>query len=414
MAAMEESDCPADFRCPISMELMTDPVTIITGVTYERKNIEKWLFSYKKTTCPATMQSIHIFDITPNHTLSRLILAWQNARSPPPPPPHPAPQSVKHDEMLSLLAAVESSPFKVTALKKLRSIVEIGDEIKSDFIRSGGVEIVVKVIVQIQIDISDFVTFRACEEALGVLHKLPLSEDQNRAFQILSDPDPVRSMAIVLQRGSAESRLYTVTIFRKMAKITNYDWNFLIQDPGIDFFKSLFELVSDEICNKASSSALDLLIEILDSSKKSRLKAVESGAICVLIDLLPESSKSKCERILLLIKLLCECAEGREAVVEHGLGIAAVSKKLMQVSNTATKIGVKIMWLIGNFHPTEKVLEEMLVCGSVNKLLALLHLDGRSSTKEKVIKIFKLHGNYWSKYPCFPHELKNYLGCVTI
>ncbi|GLT66060.1 hypothetical protein SLA2020_384530 [Shorea laevis] len=406
---MEEFDCPADFRCPISMELMSDPVTIATGVTYERKNIEKWFFTYKKTTCPATMQLVHSFDITPNHTLRRLILAWQEAQSPSSLPP-PTPFSAKHDELISLLSSLESSPFKVTALKKLRSIVEIGEEIKSDFIQSGGVEIVARIIVQILIDFSDYIAFRACEEALGLLHNLPLSEDQNRAFKILSKTECMKSMAIVLQRGSNDSRLYAVTIFREIAKSTDYDWNFLIQDQGIDFFKSLLELVSDDICSRASSCSLKLLIEILDSLKKSRLKAIESGAVCVLIELLPDSNGSKCEKILRLIKLLCECAEGRQALAEHGLGIAAVSKKLMQVSYTATKIVVKIMWLIGSFHPTEKVLEEMLMYGSVKKLLALLHLEGRSSTKEKVIKILKLHGNYWSKYPCFPQEMKNYLG----
>ncbi|KAM1186258.1 hypothetical protein ACFXTH_015401 [Malus domestica] len=59
---------PYHFRCPISIELMKDPVTISTGVTYERNNIEKWFFSYKKKTCPATMQSVKNFDMIPNHT----------------------------------------------------------------------------------------------------------------------------------------------------------------------------------------------------------------------------------------------------------------------------------------------------------------------------------------------------------
>ncbi|GLT73716.1 hypothetical protein SLA2020_455540 [Shorea laevis] len=408
---MEESDCPADFRCPISMDLMSDPVTISTGVTYDRKNIEKWFFTFKKTTCPATMQFVHSFHITPNHTLKRLIVSWQNTQSSSSPPPPPPPFSAKHDELVSLLSTVESSPFKVTALKKLQSIVEIGDETKLDFIRSGGVEILARITVQILIDVFDFVAFRACEESLGVLHKLPSSEDQNNTFEILSKTECVKSMAIILQRGSAEARLYALTIFRKMAKTTSgHNWNFLLQDQGIDFFKSLLELVSDQICSKASSCVLEFLIEILETSKKSRFKAIESGAVCVLIELLPDSNRSKSEKILFLIKLLCECAEGRQALVEHGLGIAAVSKKLMQVSNAATKIGVKIMWLIGSFCPTERVLDEMLMCGSVKKLLALLHLDGRSSTKEKVINMLKLHGNYWSKYPCFPHEMKNYLG----
>jgi len=73
---------------------------------------------------------------------------------------------------------------------------------------------------------------------------------------------------------------------------------------------------------------------------------------------------------------------------------------------------VKILWLICNFHPTERVLEEMLVFGAVKKLVALLHFGGRSSVKDKVVYMFKLHGKSWRRYPCFPCELKDYLGFV--
>lgn len=188
----------------------------------------------------------------------------------------------------------------------------------------------------------------------------------------------------------------------------------MVQDQGVDFFKSLLELVSDdEICPRASSCALEALIEILPKSKKSRLKAIEAGAVRVLVEGLPDSNRSRCEKILQLIKLLCECAEGRLGLVEHGLGIAAVTKKMLKVSNVAAKLAVKILWLVCNFHPTERALDEMLICGAVKKLLALLHVNGRSSTKDKVLKIFKLQGNHWSRYPCFPSQFKDYFGFVN-
>ncbi|KAL5560685.1 hypothetical protein UlMin_036896 [Ulmus minor] len=397
---------PEHFLCPISKELMKDPVTIFTGVTYERTNIEKWFFTYNKKTCPTTnVKTLDDFHITPNHTLKRLILAWQTKisdqiRNSPPP---------EHGEMKQILDALESSPFKMSLLKKLRLMIE-SDESKNDYlIGSNGVEVLVSILVQILVtDNSDFVTFRACEEAIAVLHQLPFSKDE-KIFEFLSKPEAMRSMAILLQRASAEARFYTLSLLRNMAR-TDYDWKFVVEDQGSDLFKSLLELVSDEICTKASSCALEVLIDILDSSKKSRLKAIEAGAICVLVELLPESNRSRSEKILMLIKLLCECAEGRLALVEHGIGIGAISKKMLHVSNGATKIVVKILWLVCNFHPSERVLEEMLICGSVKKLVGLLHMHGRCSTKDKAVKILKLHGNSWKRYPCFPIVLKDYLG----
>ncbi|KAL0379993.1 UNVERIFIED_CONTAM: E3 ubiquitin-protein ligase PUB23 [Sesamum angustifolium] len=403
-------DFPQDFRCPISMELMRDPVTISTGVTYERRNIERWFHTYKKRTCPATMQSIESLEMTPNHTLKRLIVGWLDSQADQYLLAPARRQSAKHDELAAVLGTIDSSPFKVSSLRKLRSILEMGDEVKEDFKRLGGVEVLVRIIVQILVENSDFVTFRACEEALGVLHQVPVSDEDEQILQLLMKPDCMRSMGIMLQRGSLEARFCTISTFQKMAK-ADYHWNYVAQDQGIDFFKSLLEIVSDEICTKASSSALKLLIEILEASKKSRLKAIEAGGVCTLVELLPDSNRSKTEKILKLIKLLCECAEGRLAFTEHGLGISAVAKKMLNVSPGATKIGVKILWLISSFHATEKVLEEMLVSGAVKKLVALLNIaSGQSSTKDRVVKILKFHGRAWRRYPCFPTDVKAYLG----
>lgn len=401
-------DYPPHFRCPISMEVMKDPVTISTGVTYERRNIEKWFFTYKMKTCPATMQTLHDFHLTPNITLKRLILAWQHDECQPPPP------SVEHDELTSLIHIIDSSPFKLRSLRKLRSVINTGgDAIKILFMQCQGVAVLVQIVLQGLIDSFDFDAFRACEEALGVLHHLPVSENQEM-FQLLSEADSMKSISLVLQKGGAEARYYAVTIFKKMAK-ADYDCNWELvmnEHQGVDFFKSLLELVSDHIFTEASSSALEVLIKILGEPKKTvQLKAIEAGAVSILIELLPESNRSKSEKILLIIKLLCQCPEGRSGFVEHGLGIAAVTKKLLRVSDIATKIGVKIFWLICKFHPTEWVLDEMLVSGSVRKLLGLLHMDRTSSTKQKVFMILKLHGNTWRRnYTCFPCELKDYLG----
>ncbi|KAL1535850.1 E3 ubiquitin-protein ligase PUB23-like [Salvia divinorum] len=410
MDGIPSMDCPQDFRCPISMEVMKDPVTISTGVTYERKNIERWFRTYKKTTCPATMQCIELFDMTPNHTLQRLIAAWQSRRRGSPPPPPPA--SAKRDELAAALGAIDSTPFKVSCLRRLRSIVELGDEVKEDFKRLGGVEVLVRIMEQVLGENSDFAAFRACEEAVAVLRHIPMSDDDDeQILQLLMSSNCMNSMAIVLQRGGAEARFGAVATFEKLAR-ADYQWNYAAQDQGVGFFKSLLEIVSDEICSKASSCALKLLVQMLEASKKSRLKAIEAGAICTLVELLPESSRSKCERIMQLIKLLCELAEGRLAFAEHGLGIAAVSKKMLNVSSgCATKIGVKIMMLVASFHATEKVLEEMLMCGAVKKLVALLHVGaGQSTTKERAAKILKLHGREWRRYPCFTSDVKDYLG----
>ncbi|XP_057979187.1 U-box domain-containing protein 14 [Malania oleifera] len=66
---------PDDFRCPISLELMKDPVIVSTGQTYERSCIQKWLDAGHKT-CPKTQQTLLHTALTPNYVLKSLIALW--------------------------------------------------------------------------------------------------------------------------------------------------------------------------------------------------------------------------------------------------------------------------------------------------------------------------------------------------
>lgn len=71
---METLSClnPEDFRCPISLELMTDPVTVSTGQTYDRSSIQKWLKAGNML-CPKTGEKLTNTELLPNTTLKKLI-----------------------------------------------------------------------------------------------------------------------------------------------------------------------------------------------------------------------------------------------------------------------------------------------------------------------------------------------------
>lgn len=63
---------PEEFRCPISLDLMTDPVTISSGHTYDRSSILKW-FKSGNSTCPITGKKLETLGVVPNLVLRRLI-----------------------------------------------------------------------------------------------------------------------------------------------------------------------------------------------------------------------------------------------------------------------------------------------------------------------------------------------------
>ncbi|KHG13263.1 U-box domain-containing 4 -like protein [Gossypium arboreum] len=66
---------PADFCCPLSLELMTNPVIVASGQTYERAFIKNWI-DLGLTVCPKTRQTLAHINLIPNYTVKALITNW--------------------------------------------------------------------------------------------------------------------------------------------------------------------------------------------------------------------------------------------------------------------------------------------------------------------------------------------------
>eukprot|EP00271_Cylindrocystis_brebissonii_P007363 TRINITY_DN2075_c0_g5_i1.p1 TRINITY_DN2075_c0_g5~~TRINITY_DN2075_c0_g5_i1.p1 ORF type:complete len:935 (+),score=144.13 TRINITY_DN2075_c0_g5_i1:1152-3956(+) len=73
-AGQHTEEIPAEFICPLSLDLMVDPVTIASGHTYERSYIVQWLLKHNK--CPATNQELAHKKIVANHAAKRIIQMW--------------------------------------------------------------------------------------------------------------------------------------------------------------------------------------------------------------------------------------------------------------------------------------------------------------------------------------------------
>lgn len=70
-ALAQRTPIPDEFRCPLSLELMTDPVVAVDGQTYERADIERWLATHD--TSPMSGEPLAHKSLVPNHTLKGLI-----------------------------------------------------------------------------------------------------------------------------------------------------------------------------------------------------------------------------------------------------------------------------------------------------------------------------------------------------
>lgn len=407
---MEDIDVPPYFLCPISLEMMKDPVTVSTGITFDRESIEKWLFSStnnKPVRCPVTKQELSLdCDLTPNHTLRRLIQSWctMNAslgieRIPTPKPP------ITKTQIVKLLNGAKCPESQIQCLRKLRSIAAESETNKRCVESAGAVEFLVSMIVNSNNNneaVGPGSALEATDEALCTLHNLKLSETVLKNLMGGSSTMFVDSLMNTLQHGSYESQAYAVMMLKSM---------FEVADPmrlitlGPQFFVELVQVLKNQISLQASKAAVQLLIRLCPWGK-NRIKAVEAGAVSVLIELLLDTSERRpCELMLIALDVLCGCADGRAELLKHGAGLATVSKKILRVSQLGSEKAVRILYSITRFSASPIVLHEMLQLGVVSKLCLVMQVDIGSKTKEKAREILKLHAKTWKNSPCIPMSL---------
>uniref|UniRef100_A0A8C4S159 WD repeat, SAM and U-box domain-containing protein 1 n=1 Tax=Erpetoichthys calabaricus TaxID=27687 RepID=A0A8C4S159_ERPCA len=74
------TEIPEEFLCPITQEIMKDPVIASDGYSYERTAIESWI-NTKKHSSPMTNLQLKSTCMTPNRTLKMAINRWLQSQS---------------------------------------------------------------------------------------------------------------------------------------------------------------------------------------------------------------------------------------------------------------------------------------------------------------------------------------------
>lgn len=67
---------PEDFLCPITQQMMENPVVVADGHSYEREFIDQW-FKRGNRTSPLTNQPLDNFTLTPNLALKKAIIDFR-------------------------------------------------------------------------------------------------------------------------------------------------------------------------------------------------------------------------------------------------------------------------------------------------------------------------------------------------
>lgn len=104
------------FFCPLTQKIMDDPVTIETGVTYERKAITEWFEKFKnsgKIICPTTGKKLVSTNLNTNIALKCTIEEWRERN-----------ESASIKVAKAALSLASSESMVLEAIKDLQSICQ--------------------------------------------------------------------------------------------------------------------------------------------------------------------------------------------------------------------------------------------------------------------------------------------------
>ncbi|KAK8558614.1 hypothetical protein V6N13_098263 [Hibiscus sabdariffa] len=382
---------PYHFRCPISLELMRDPVTLSTGQTYDRSSIESWVAT-GNTTCPVSRVPLTDFTFIPNHTLRRLIQDWCVANQAFGIQRIPTPKQPADPTMVRTLLAQASSlsnPFqsRLSALRRLKGLARDSEKNRCVISAHNAREMLMNILFSdTGSGSSEFNV-----EALAVLVMFQLSESECES--IASDPDRVIYLSHLLFHSSIEVRVNSASLIEIVLSGTRSS-ELRAQISNVD---EIFEGVTDILRNlnsypRALKTGIRSLFALC-SVKQTRHKAVQAGTPETLINRLPDLDKCEAERALATIELLCRIPSGCSAFVSHALSVPLLVKTILKISERATEYAAGA--LVALCSESEQCQREAVNAGVLTQLLLLVQSNCTGRAKRKAQMLLKLLRDSW-------------------
>lgn len=377
---------PHHFRCPISLELMRDPVTIATGQTFDRSSIESW-FALSNPTCPVTRSPLSDPTLIPNHTLRRLIQQWCVAHRSHGVERIPTPKQPADPTLILLLLAQASSPdapnpTRVAALRRLRSLAQDSDNNRA-LVSSRARSAVAEIAFHANPDLS--------LEAMACLSALTLTERES-SF-VAETPARVDTLARMIgSENSVDARIGAASLVEAMRTAEARE----AVGAANGIIEGLVELVENGDFRAMRAGMRGLFSLCL--AKENRGRAVVAGAAEAVVKRIGEmccGERGDLERGLATVELLCRVEGGREAVVgvEGAVGDLVRSMEGKATERVAEHAAGALVAVVGG---EEELQKEAVAAGVVAHLLVMVQSGCSERARRKAQMLLKLLRPAWS------------------
>lgn len=409
-----ELSIPNHFLCPISLELMKDPVTLSTGTTYDRHNIETWIES-GKTTCPVTNQVLRNLEPIPNHAIRKFIQDWcvENRSHGVDRIPTPRIPMTSY-EVSEIFARIDDAQLRHDDCKcralvaKIKESAKESDRNKRCFVSNGATRVLSAAFAAFSRKgcVDDNVALLA--EILSAMIMLTPLLDEETSRNLSSSPPSLQTIVWFLRFGNLSGRRNAVLALRAVVSFDQDKVDDVVKIEGA--LEGLMKLLKEPICpttTKASLLAMYYLVKpISDQSNKKAIamSLTEMGLVQTLLEMLVDSERSMCEKALGVLDGICSQDEVRERARQNALLIPVLVKKILRVSDMATEFAVsillKVVKIVDDEEKEAEVVVEVLRAGAFQKLLLVLQIGSNEMTKEKVSELLKMLNHYRNTVEC--------------
>ncbi|XP_062012901.1 U-box domain-containing protein 17 [Rosa rugosa] len=358
---------PKDFCCPISLDLMREPVIISTGQTYDRISISRWL-EEGHCTCPKTGQMLPNTRLVPNRALRNLILQWCTAFGVPYDSPDcteasaesfagasPSKAALAANRataglLIKRLAEDGSTCGQTIAAREIRLLAKTGRENRAFIAEAGAIPHLRKLLS----------SPNSVAQENSVTAMLNLSIYDKNKSRIMDEEGCLGSIVNVLRFGhTTEARENAAATLFSLSAVHDYKKRIADEEGGIEALAGLL-LHGTQRGKKDAVTALFNL----STHTENCARMIEAGAVTALVSAL-----------------------GIEGVAEESAGALAL---IVRQPSGATAVGKEEMAVAG--------LIGMMRCGTPrgkeNAVAALLELcrHGGAAATERVVKAPSLAG----------------------
>ncbi|XP_057419162.1 U-box domain-containing protein 25-like [Lotus japonicus] len=390
-----QNSIPYLFRCPISLDLFQDPVTLCTGQTYDRSNIEQWLAA-GNLTCPVTMQKLHDPFIVPNHTLRHLIDQWLQLG----PQFEPGNSATADDPLSGLKHTLESQESslenKLQALEKIRALPDQYFSFKkSCFLLLDFLSLLLELVfareeAQVSKNHMEFIELALC----CVLKLLPLGSLE--PLNMIKDEPKFSTFLLLFEKGTNPIKNSLCQLIESASSSQTEELCFFLGNSH----KLVQEIVLAARRNSTVSEYAVKGISALCSLQSNRESLVRGGVIDGIMTYISSGSEIRQKNLAPLamgiVKKLLEVESAREALVNHPNAIKTLVNMVFRVSDhECSESAVEILLIV--CHDFGSAREEAIGAGVLTRLLLLLQTECSTTTKSKAGMLLKLLRSKWTE-----------------